>query len=76
MPVGVAKVDCMAEADLCREQRIMAFPTIRWYHSGNPVSPDYKMDRTSSALIGFAKRKLDMDEKFKEWDKRTKNADD
>lgn len=58
----------MTEADLCREQRIMAFPTLRWYHSGKPVSPDYKMDRTVQALYGFAKRKLDMDEKFKEWD--------
>jgi hypothetical protein len=60
----------MAEANLCREQKIMAFPTLRWYHSGEPVSPDYKMDRTVQALMGYTKRKLDMDEKFKEWDKK------
>jgi len=70
MPVGVGKVDCVEQADLCREQRIMAFPTLRWYHDGEPVSPDYKMDRTVQALTGFAKRKLEMDEKFKEWDKK------
>jgi protein disulfide-isomerase-like protein len=67
MPVGVGTIDCVKQADLCREQRTMAFPTLRWYHDGAAVKPDYKMDRTVSALIGFAKRKLEMDEKFKAW---------
>jgi thiol-disulfide isomerase/thioredoxin len=75
MPVGIGKVDCMAQADLCRDAKVLAFPTLRWYHSGEPVAPDYKMDRTVDALLGFAKRKLEMDEKFKEWDKKTENAD-
>lgn len=70
MPVGVGKVDCMAQANLCRKQKVMAFPTLRWYHDKEPISPDYKMDRTVQALTGFAKRKLEMDEKFKEWDKK------
>jgi len=76
MPVAVGKVDCVAQASLCRKQRIMAFPTLRWYHSGEAVSPDYKMDRTVHALFGFAKRKLDMDAKFKEWDKRAQGTED
>ena len=67
MPIGVAKVDCVADADLCREERIMAFPTLKWYHAGQQVTPDYKMDRTVNALASFAKRKLEMDEKFKNW---------
>jgi protein disulfide-isomerase-like protein len=67
MPVGVGMIDCVKQADLCREQRTMAFPTLRWYHNGEAVQPDYKMDRTVQALIGFAKRKLEMDEKFKAW---------
>jgi len=75
MPVGVGKIDCMAEADLCREQKILAFPTLRWYHDGEAVAPDYKMDRTVQALMGFAKRKLDMDEKFKEWQSKSQDAD-
>jgi thiol-disulfide isomerase/thioredoxin len=70
MPVGVGKIDCMAQAALCRTQKVMAFPTLRWYHEGEPISPDYKMDRTVQALLGFSKRKLEMDEKFKEWDKK------
>lgn len=70
MPVGIGKIDCVEQSNLCRKQRVMAFPTLRWYHDGQPVSPDYKMDRTVDALVGFARRKLEMDEKFKEWDKR------
>ena len=70
MPIGIGKVDCVAEADLCREQKVMAFPTLRWYHAGEAVMPDYKMDRTVQALVGYAKRKLDMDEKYKEWEKK------
>eukprot|EP00521_Asterionellopsis_glacialis_P007318 CAMPEP_0195282160 /NCGR_PEP_ID=MMETSP0707-20130614/1159_1 /TAXON_ID=33640 /ORGANISM="Asterionellopsis glacialis, Strain CCMP134" /LENGTH=481 /DNA_ID=CAMNT_0040341113 /DNA_START=58 /DNA_END=1503 /DNA_ORIENTATION=- len=70
MPVGVGKVDCVTEAVLCRELRIMAFPTLRWYHNAEPIAPDYKMDRTVDALIGFAKRKLEMDAKYKEWEKK------
>jgi hypothetical protein len=70
MPIGVGIVDCMAEADLCRENKVLAFPTLRWYHISEPVSPDYKMDRSVAALTGFAKPKLDMDEKSRSGTKR------
>jgi surface protein len=63
MPVGVGKLDCVAQADLCREQKVNGFPTMRWYHAGEAVQPDYKMDRTVGALMYYAKRKLEMDEK-------------
>lgn len=76
MPVGVAKIDCMAEADLCRQQRVMAFPSLRWYHEGKPVAPDYKMDRTVEALLSFSKRKLDLDDKFKEWNRNAGGVDE
>lgn len=70
MPVGIGEVNCVKEANLCRKLKVMAFPTLRWFSHGEPISPDYKMDRTVPALLGFAKRKLEMDEKFKEWDKK------
>ena len=76
MPIGVGTLDCVDQAALCRSQRVMAFPTLRWYHNKQAVSPDYKMDRTVQALVGFAKRKLEMDEKFKEWDSKAKDVDD
>jgi hypothetical protein len=70
MPVGIGKVDCVAQANLCGSQKVMAFPTLRWYHLGQPISPEYKMDRTVQALMGFAKRKLEMDENYKEWESK------
>ncbi|MGK3733217.1 MAG: thiol-disulfide isomerase/thioredoxin [Bacillariaceae sp.] len=69
MPVGVGKLDCMQEADLCRDEKVMAFPTLRWYDNGKAVAPEYKMDRTVTALVGFSKRKLEMNDKFKDWEK-------
>ena len=66
----------MAEADLCREAKVLAFPTLRWYQRGEAVSPDYKMDRTVSAMTSFSKRRLEMDEKYKDWESKTPNADE
>jgi len=76
MPIGVGKIDCMAQANLCRKQKIMAFPTLRWYQSGEAVTPDYKMDRTADALIGFAKRKLEMDDRYKKWAEQSDGGDE
>jgi thiol-disulfide isomerase/thioredoxin len=70
MPIGVGKVDCVAQASLCRKLKVMALPSLRWYHAGEAIKPDYKMDRTVQALVAFAKRKLEMDENFKECDKK------
>jgi len=67
MPIGVGTIDCVENGDFCRKQRVLAFPTLRWYHNQEAVSPDYKMDRTVGALVGFAQRKLEMDERFKNW---------
>jgi len=71
MPLTVASVDCVENNQLCRENKIFAFPTLRWYAGGNAMSPDYKMDRTVNALIDFAKRKFEMNDRFKDWEKRT-----
>lgn len=67
MPVGVANVNCVDQATVCREQAIMAFPCLRWYEDRKPKSPDYKSDRTVAALTSFAKRKLELSAKFKDW---------
>jgi len=72
MPVGIGKVNCVTHAQLCKEQKVMAFPTLRWYKEGSAVMPDYKMDRTVAALTGYAKRKLEMEAKYKDWE--AKNA--
>lgn len=76
MPIGIGKVDCMAEADLCRRVKVLAFPTLRWYHDGVAVAPDYKSDRTVQSLMSYAKRKLDMDDKYKDWEAKSHHVDD
>jgi len=71
LPVGVAKVDCMAHADVCRKQKINAFPMLRWYHKGEAQHPDFIGSRTLDALLGFAKGKLHMDDSPGDKDEET-----
>jgi len=71
MPVGVANIDCVAHIDVCREQQIQAFPALRWYEEGKYQEPPYKSDRTVSALVSFATRKLELNAKFKDWSKKS-----
>lgn len=54
LDLQIAKVDCVASADLCRRERIMAFPTLRWYVDGQKVGPNYKQDRTVQSFLQFA----------------------
>lgn len=68
LPITVAKVNCVAEPDLCRAQRVMAFPTMRFFKHGEPVNAaDYRSDRTVDALMDFAKRKLELESQYKQW---------
>lgn len=59
LDVGIGKVDCVAHDDLCKEERIMAFPTLRWYQEGKAVMPDYTGDRTIGSFLEFVKKKID-----------------
>lgn len=70
IPVGIANVDCQAHSDLCRDQAVMSFPTLRWYENGKPVTPDFKGDRTVTSFVAYIRRKLDLNAKFKDWDKK------
>lgn len=74
MPLKIGGINCQMYQDLCRRANIRAFPTIRWFHKGEATSPDYKMDRTISALVGFSKRKIDVIDRYKDWDKNGKSV--
>jgi len=67
LQVDIAKVDCVANRNLCSEQRVMAFPTLRLFKEGEVFAPDYKMDRTVTALMSFVKNKLDLEDKMRDW---------
>ena len=72
MPLSVVQVDCVENAKLCSDQRIGAFPTLRWFQDGKAVMPDYKSDRTVSALNSYATRKLDAISRYKDWEEKAK----
>ncbi len=68
LPVSVAKVNCVTDGDLCKAQRVMAFPTLRFFKHGTPVNAaDYRSDRTTTALMEFVKRKLELESQYKQW---------
>lgn len=59
--IRIGKVDCVAEMDLCRNQKISGFPTIRVYRQGSDKvvvngmneHESYHGDRTVDALTAF-----------------------
>jgi thiol-disulfide isomerase/thioredoxin len=69
LPVMVGKVDCVDHKDLCFNQQIWAYPTLRLFVNGVPVA-DYKGDRTVLEMVHWlahveeAHRKQVGDEKF------------
>eukprot|EP00638_Chattonella_subsalsa_P003595 CAMPEP_0117757558 /NCGR_PEP_ID=MMETSP0947-20121206/14810_1 /TAXON_ID=44440 /ORGANISM="Chattonella subsalsa, Strain CCMP2191" /LENGTH=443 /DNA_ID=CAMNT_0005577489 /DNA_START=32 /DNA_END=1363 /DNA_ORIENTATION=- len=56
LPVNIVKVDCVENRDLCTEQKIRSFPTLRFFINSVPNMPDYKGDRTREALMGHTKK--------------------
>jgi hypothetical protein len=58
----------VAEAGLCKVHRVLAFPTMRFYKKGAPVNAaDYRGDRTTAALMEFAKKKLELEAQYLQW---------
>eukprot|EP01062_Namystynia_karyoxenos_P014085 TRINITY_DN15069_c0_g1_i1.p1 TRINITY_DN15069_c0_g1~~TRINITY_DN15069_c0_g1_i1.p1 ORF type:complete len:486 (+),score=172.22 TRINITY_DN15069_c0_g1_i1:84-1460(+) len=50
---AVRKVDCTAHPDVCRLQRIRAFPTMRLFKHGHFIA-DFDRERTPEALIEWS----------------------
>jgi thioredoxin domain-containing protein 5 len=50
LPVMLAKVDCVIHKQLCFDQQIWAYPTLRLFVNGNPVA-DYRGDRTVLEMV-------------------------
>lgn len=54
------KIDCVENKDLCFQQQIRAFPTLRLYRDAEVVPPDYREDRTVEALKAHVEKTLDL----------------
>ena len=60
-PVSVACVDCTHEPQLCHDEEVHAFPTLRLYRHGRPVHEGtYRGDRTVVAMAEFLASKLEL----------------
>jgi len=59
--IAVRKVDCTKHQQLCNQQRIRAFPTMRLFKSGTPIA-DFDGPRTIEAITEWAGRITGEDE--------------
>ena len=60
-PVSIACVDCTHEPQLCHDEEVHAFPTLRLYRHGRPVHEGtYRGDRTVIAMAEFLASKLEL----------------
>ncbi|KAL9935477.1 hypothetical protein V8E36_005825 [Tilletia maclaganii] len=52
----MARVDCVAQADLCKDEKVQWLPTVRLYHDGKKQN-EYKGDRSYADLTSYIKAK-------------------
>jgi hypothetical protein len=50
----VALVNCEKETELCREQGIQSYPTLRFFEGNQPWKPDYHNGNSVSRLMSYA----------------------
>lgn len=61
IPIGIGKIDCMAEVQLCRKHYVIAFPTMRLFNNGTKVEflPDYTSTNTVDNLMMYLKSRVE-----------------
>jgi len=68
LPVAIASVDCVANADFCHDMYIQVFPSLRFYRHGEQTNQgEYRFDRTVDALLGFVNKRLDAESVYKQY---------
>ncbi len=61
LPVMVTKVDCVDHQDFCRDQGIMAYPTLRLFVDGERWrGGDYRGHRTVAEMADYLKQVEDL----------------
>ncbi|KAI1300849.1 protein disulfide-isomerase precursor [Mortierella claussenii] len=53
--IPIAKVDCTVEVDLCQEQGVQGYPTLKIFRDGE--STDYNGPRKADGIVSFMKKK-------------------
>ena len=57
MQISIVKVDCVANKELCMDQKIQAFPLLRLFHYQESMPPDYRSDRTVDSLMKYVEER-------------------
>ncbi|KAG0359088.1 protein disulfide-isomerase precursor [Podila minutissima] len=52
--IPIAKVDCTVETDLCQEQGIQGYPTLKVFRNGSPS--DYQGARKADAIVSYLQK--------------------
>ncbi|KAI8907856.1 thioredoxin-like protein [Gorgonomyces haynaldii] len=55
-PIKIAKVDCTTEKQLCDDQGVRGFPTLKVFRDG--VASEYKGERTEESIVSTMKKQL------------------
>ncbi|XP_046397334.1 thioredoxin domain-containing protein 5 homolog [Ischnura elegans] len=56
--VTIGKVDCTVETELCAENDVTAYPTLKFFKVGEPDSTKFKGARDLDSLTSFVEEKL------------------
>jgi len=72
LDIEVVSIDCVENKDICVQNQIQAFPTLRLFKNGERYLQDYRSDRTVENLKSFVKEKLDLHERMKDWTEERK----
>ncbi|KAI9010677.1 hypothetical protein DFJ74DRAFT_685329 [Hyaloraphidium curvatum] len=52
--IPIAKVDCTVEEEVCQEQDVKGYPTLKVFRSGSPT--DYKGPRKADGIVSYMKK--------------------
>lgn len=72
--ISIIKVDCVENRELCMNEKVMAFPSLRLFTDGEVAPPDYRGDRTVEAFMEFVKQRVAVDEQVATMDVATREA--
>lgn len=64
--ITVARVDCTQNGDLCNEEKIQGYPTLKLYRAEDTTGVEYEGPRNLLALVEFLNKQLETDIKSEE----------
>jgi len=73
--VHMPKVECVDQQKLCERKHVMAFPTLKLFHKGKYVPPDYRGPRTVNNLVKFAEKAAEHKDKAVKAKEENKHSD-